>query len=302
MRTPNHASCSLPISQRKCTISGIHLLIITKGDGYCARNSHLHHAVGTLVSSAAPPPLRRLVQTEHHLAPAWHTDRSCQKEVRTGRRKCVPSPATAHPPTTGETTCLYQKGSDARACFWQEWFRPGNRRCSSFSQRRYCGGIARASNSFGSTSRGQLLSHQGFPRKLWPKSAEMARDNRLWGAERIRGELLKLGIRVCKRTIQKYMRQVRTTRPRGQTWSTFLQTHAQQIWACDFLAVTDLLFHSLFAFFIIELHSRKVIYVGVTRSPTDPGTAVLATWIIRSKTGPSRRRKIDMILFRFPLF
>jgi hypothetical protein len=70
-------------------------------------------------------------------------------------------------------------------------------------------------------------------------------------------------IRVCKRTIQKYMRQVRTTRPRGQTWSTFLQTHAQQIWACDFLAVTDLLFHSLFAFFIIELHSRKVIYVGV---------------------------------------
>ena len=44
---------------------------------------------------------------------------------------------------------------------------------------------------------------------------EMARDNRLWGAERIRGELLKLGLHVCKRTIQKYMRQVRTTRPRG---------------------------------------------------------------------------------------
>ena len=113
MRTPNHASCSLPISQRECTISGIHLLIITKEDGYCARNSHLHHAVGTLVSSVAPPPLRRLVQTAHHFAPAWHTDRPCQKEVRTSRRKCVPSPATDHPPTTGETTCLYQKGSDA---------------------------------------------------------------------------------------------------------------------------------------------------------------------------------------------
>ncbi len=62
---------------------------------------------------------------------------------------------------------------------------------------------------------------------------EMARDNRLWGAERIRGELLKLGLHVCKRTIQKYMRQVRTTRPRGQMWSTFLHSHAQQIWACD---------------------------------------------------------------------
>jgi transposase InsO family protein len=102
---------------------------------------------------------------------------------------------------------------------------------------------------------------------------EMARDNRLWGAERIRGELLKLGIRVCKRTIQKYMRQVRTTRPRGQTWKTFLRTHAEQIWACDFLPVTDLLFRSLFAFFIIELHSRTVIHVGVTRYPTDAWTA-----------------------------
>jgi putative transposase len=96
---------------------------------------------------------------------------------------------------------------------------------------------------------------------------EMAVQNRLWGAERIRGELLKLGLRVCKRTIQKYMRQVRTTRPRGQNWATFLHNHAEQIWACDFLPVTDLLFRSLFAFFIIELHSRKVIHVGVTRSP-----------------------------------
>jgi len=102
---------------------------------------------------------------------------------------------------------------------------------------------------------------------------EMARDNHLWGAERIRGELLKLGIRVCKRTIQKYMRPVRTTRPGGQTWSTFLHTHAKDIWACDFLPVTDLFFRSLFAFLIIELHSRKVIHVGVTRSPTDIWTA-----------------------------
>jgi putative transposase len=52
---------------------------------------------------------------------------------------------------------------------------------------------------------------------------EMAKDNRLWGAERIRGELLKLGIHVCKRTIQKYMRTVRTQQPRGQTWATDLE-------------------------------------------------------------------------------
>jgi len=102
---------------------------------------------------------------------------------------------------------------------------------------------------------------------------KMATENRLWGAERIRGELLKLDMRVCKRTIQKYMRTVRTHQPRGQKWATFLHNHATQIWACDFLQVTNLFFRPLFAFFIVELKSRKVIHVGVTRSPTDPWVA-----------------------------
>jgi putative transposase len=102
---------------------------------------------------------------------------------------------------------------------------------------------------------------------------EMATNNRLWGAERIRGELLKLGIHVCKRTIQKYMRNVRTQQPRGQKWSTFLRNHAANIWACDFLQVTDLFFRPLFAFFLIELKTRKVIHVGVTRSPSDAWVA-----------------------------
>nr|HET6904017.1 integrase core domain-containing protein [Ktedonobacteraceae bacterium] len=102
---------------------------------------------------------------------------------------------------------------------------------------------------------------------------EMATNNQLWGAERIRGELLKLGIRVCKRTIQKYMRGVRPRQPRGQKWSTFLRNHAAQVWACDFLQVSDLFFRPLFAFFVIELKSRKVIHVGVTRSPSDAWVA-----------------------------
>jgi putative transposase len=102
---------------------------------------------------------------------------------------------------------------------------------------------------------------------------EMARENRLWGAERIRGELLKLGMHVCKRTIQKYMRHVHAPRPGGQKWATFLHNYAAQIWACDFLQVTDLFFRPLFAFFIIELKTRRVIHVGVTRSPSDPWVA-----------------------------
>src|SRR5258707_5446269 len=69
------------------------------------------------------------------------------------------------------------------------------------------------------------------------------------------------------------MRHVRLSRPRGQTWATFLRNHAKEVWACDFLQVTDLLFRSLFAFFIIELKSRRVIHVGVTRFPTDAWTA-----------------------------
>ena len=65
------------------------------------------------------------------------------------------------------------------------------------------------------------------------------------------------------------MKPVRLKRPGGQNWATFLHNHAKDVWACDFLQVTDLFFRSLFAFFIIELKSRRVIHMNVTRSPTD---------------------------------
>jgi putative transposase len=71
---------------------------------------------------------------------------------------------------------------------------------------------------------------------------EMAAANRLWGADRIRGELLKLDVRVSKRTIQRYVRQAGPPRRSGQAWSAFLRNHAGEIWACDFLSATDLLF------------------------------------------------------------
>ncbi len=101
----------------------------------------------------------------------------------------------------------------------------------------------------------------------------MAADNRLWGAERIRGELLKLHIPVAKSTIQKYIRQARPLHRSGQTWAAFLRNHAHELWACDFLPVTDLLFRPLYAFFVIELASRRVLHVGVTRHPTDAWVA-----------------------------
>ena len=66
----------------------------------------------------------------------------------------------------------------------------------------------------------------------------------------MRGELLKLDIRVSKRTIQKYMRQGRPKRAPGQTWKTFLRNHAAEVSgvrACGFLQMTDLFFRPLFA-------------------------------------------------------
>ena len=68
----------------------------------------------------------------------------------------------------------------------------------------------------------------------------MATNNRRWGAERIRDELLKLDIYVSKRTIQKSMKQIRPKHARGQTWKTFLHNHAAEVWGCDFLQVTSL--------------------------------------------------------------
>jgi transposase InsO family protein len=97
---------------------------------------------------------------------------------------------------------------------------------------------------------------------------EIATSNPRWGAERIRGELLKLGIRVSKRTIQKYMRAVREGRSQGQRWSTFLRNDAREIWACDFLQAYDVFFRPIFAFVFIELATRKVMLAATTRSPS----------------------------------
>jgi putative transposase len=97
----------------------------------------------------------------------------------------------------------------------------------------------------------------------------MARENHTWGAERIRGELLKLGVRVSTNAIRKYLKQVRPPGLSKQNWGTFLRNHASQIWACDFLQTYDVLFRAVFVFIIVELGSRRVVHFGVTRHPTD---------------------------------
>jgi putative transposase len=114
--------------------------------------------------------------------------------------------------------------------------------------------------------------------KLGPETIklikQMATCNRRWGAEKIRGELRKLGIRVAKRTIQKYMRQARKgTSPGGQAWSTFLRNHAHEICACDFIQTYDARFRQIFAFVIIKHDTREVVHHAVTYHPTLQWTA-----------------------------
>lgn len=105
---------------------------------------------------------------------------------------------------------------------------------------------------------------------------QMAVENRRWGSNRIRGELLKLGIPVNRGTIRRYRWQARRKLPpqhHGQSWATFLANHASEIWACDFVQTYDLFFRTVFLFFIIEHGSRRVVHAGVTRNPTDEWVA-----------------------------
>jgi hypothetical protein len=101
----------------------------------------------------------------------------------------------------------------------------------------------------------------------------MAKENQLWGAERIRGELLRLGIEVSKRSIQRYMPKDRKEHSSSQSWATFLKNQTGNTWACDFTVVNDWLFRQWYIFVVMELKTRRIVYTGVTKYPTDEWTA-----------------------------
>jgi transposase InsO family protein len=107
-----------------------------------------------------------------------------------------------------------------------------------------------------------------IPRETIDLIKQMAVENLGWGAKRIVGELLKLGIVVHKRTVKKYMRQARKKKP-GQTWATFLRNHAKDIWACDYTIVHNLLFRPIHIFVIIHHQTRRIVHAAVTTSPSD---------------------------------
>src|SRR5262249_51230852 len=97
-------------------------------------------------------------------------------------------------------------------------------------------------------------------------------ENPLWGAPRIHGELRKLGFEIAQSSVAKYM--VKRHGPPSQGWRTFLSNHAPDIAAMDLFTVPTIAFNLLYAFVIVRLDRREIVWINVTTNPT-------ADWIAR---------------------
>jgi transposase InsO family protein len=106
---------------------------------------------------------------------------------------------------------------------------------------------------------------------IWRMSVE----NPLWGAPRIHAELLKLGFEVAQSSVAKYM--VKRRGPPGQGWRTFLRNHAPDVAAMDLFVIPTIGFDLLYAFIIVRLGRRDLVWINVTTNPT-------AEWVARQIT------------------
>src|ERR1700724_1257977 len=104
------------------------------------------------------------------------------------------------------------------------------------------------------------------PRETRDLIRKMCRENPGWGAPRIHGELLKLGIDVGESSVSKYM--VRCRKPPSQTWRTFLENHAKQLVSIDFFTVPTIRFHVLYVFLVLAHDRRRILHFNVTARPT----------------------------------
>src|SRR5579859_3270253 len=99
----------------------------------------------------------------------------------------------------------------------------------------------------------------------------MSRDNPLWGAPRIHGELLKLGIDIGETSVSKYL--VRRRKPPSQTWRTFLENHVKAMVSVDFFTVPTIRFQVLYVFLVLAHDRRRILHFNVTAHPTAEWTA-----------------------------
>jgi len=115
------------------------------------------------------------------------------------------------------------------------------------------------------------LDRPGVPPDVRQLIRAMAEANNLWGASRLHGELLKLGIEVSQATVAKYMPRHR--RPPSQTWRAFLTNQVSQIAAADFFVVPTVTYRLLFVLVILAHERRRVVHIAVTAHPTAAWTA-----------------------------
>jgi putative transposase len=154
-------------------------------------------------------------------------------------------------------------------------WRTNRRSCAHFALKPTVAGIrarlpAPASHAPAVTARHAKPRARPIPPDVLIRS--MSEANPLWGAPRINGELLKLGIAVSQATVATYM--VRHRRPPSQTWRTFLTNHVSQIMAADFFVVPTATYRPLFVLVILAHQRRRVIHVGVTDHP-------IAAWTVQ---------------------
>lgn len=120
-------------------------------------------------------------------------------------------------------------------------------------------------------SRRRRAGRPGVPREVRDLIRQMAQANPIWGAPRIHGELLKLGIEVGQTTVAKCM--PRRPKSPSQGWRTFLRNHLHETIAIDFAVVPTVAFRLLFAFVVLGLDRRRILHVNVTTNPTAEWTA-----------------------------
>ena len=100
---------------------------------------------------------------------------------------------------------------------------------------------------------------------------KMSRENLLWGAPRIHGELLKLGIDIGETSVGKYL--VRRRKPPSQDWRTFLENHLKTMVSIDFFTVPTIRFQVLYVFLVLAHDRRRIVHFNVTAHPTAEWTA-----------------------------
>ena len=164
---------------------------------------------------------------------------------------------------------LRLRGSDRALLVWMTsaLAKPAQAWPVSFSLTRSCGGIE---PGFAPIGAGNL----GTSARAGPESAvscansfdRMNKENPLWGAPRIHGELLKLGFEIAESTVSKYMIRHRDRRRRA--WRTFLRNHADAIAAIDLCVVPTVTFERLFAFLVVGHGRRQLLWFAVTGHPT----------------------------------